>query len=166
MHIIDHADDRSAAFAASIRQALLQAEYPAADPVIVEAAAVRLASSHSIEAAIGDRSNPPASMIQRDAIALLFQYRAALAEAGRPDLIAARFLRWASEQDASAAYHERTRADFADRVARQTGRPGLEDMLAANAASADASERCRDAAMVKAVGYRARAAELAQQKAA
>lgn len=166
MQTIDHADDRSAAFAASIRLALLQAEYPAADPVIVEAAAVRLASTHSLEAAIGDRSDVSASMIQRDAVALLFQYQAALVEAGRPDLIAARFTRWASDQDASAAYFERTRADFAARVEVQTGRAGFEDQLAANAATAAANERCRDDARAKAIGYRARAAELSQRAAA
>ena len=166
MQTIDHADDRSAAFAASIRLALLQAEYPAADPVIVEAAAVRLASTHSIEAAIGDRWVMSESMIQRDAVALLHRYRTALVEAGRPALIAARFTRWACDQDASADYHERTRADFADRVARQTGRVGFEDQLAANVITAEANERCRDDARAKAKAYRTRAAELSQRAAA
>ncbi len=166
MHTIDHADDRSAAFAASIRLALLQAEYPAADPVIVEAAAVRLASTGSVEAAIGDRWVMQESMIQRDAVALLYRYKAALVEAGRPDLIAARFTRWASEQDASANFHERTRADFAARVEYHTGKAGFEDLLAAETITANASERCRDDARAKAIGYRARVAELTQRVAA
>lgn len=166
MQTIDHADDRSAAFAASIRQALSQAEYPAADPVIVEAAAVRLASSHCIEAAIGDRWVMQESLIQRDAVALLHQYRSALVEAGRPDLIAARFTRWAFDQDASAAFHEKARADFAARVEYHTGKAGFEDLLAAETITANASERCRDEARAKAIGYRARAAELSVRAAA
>lgn len=167
MQTIDHADDRSAAFAASICLALLQAEYPAADPVIVEAAAVRLASSHCIEAAIGDGWVMQESMIQRDAVSLLYRYKAALVEAGRPDLIAARFTLWASDQDASADYHERTRADFAARLEiRRADRGWWLMSIEEIEGTVSASERCRDDARAKAIGYRARAAELSVRAAA
>ena len=116
--------DKISAIAASIRLALSQAAYPPAAEQTVIAAARSIVAWGSLHGALGDQSNPSPSIIGREVDALLSRYRAALEEAGRPDLISARLLLWAEWADAAAERQEVTLADFAARLAIRRANAG------------------------------------------
>jgi len=116
--------DKINAVAASIRLALAEAAYPPAAEQTVIAAARSIVAWGSLEGAQGDRSNPNACIVGREVDALLSRYRAAIDEAGKPDLISARLLLWAEWADSAAARFEKTRADFAARLEMRRANTG------------------------------------------
>lgn len=145
--------------AASISRALADAHYPAAEPDVLAGAAMRLASwGGNLQGAIGDQTRVPEVGLPSQIQALLLRYGAAVKEAGHPDLIAGRLLMWAEWADAAAGRHEVTRADFAGRVERMTGKAGFEDQVVQFTATAAAAESCRDEHRASAASFRAQAA--------
>lgn len=154
-------------YAALITQALAAAEYPAAEPVALDNAAHRLAAwSGDVERAIPPVMEGGLSYVGRQAVNVLYCYAAALREAGRPDLIAARLTSWADDAEYSAGRHDAGAADYEGMAATRRRLGNDDDWAAKHDRAAAAARSCAARERAAAKAHRARAAAILQREAA
>ncbi|MFI4932990.1 MAG: hypothetical protein ACHP7N_00060 [Caulobacterales bacterium] len=114
--------------AVKIRQTFVNAEREIPDEILLVTAAGYIASWPSLEAAVavlgGFGEGPPAAVT-----AVVRAYRAALEEAGRPDLIAARMRAEAGRLGRLVAFHANLAAEYAAKASarQQRGEAALDE---------------------------------------
>lgn len=156
---------RADIYAASIRQALADAEYDLpTDEVIAQAAAyctrwVDLESAF-LSMSGGLRGGPSTAVA-----GCLLSYKAALVEAGDPVRIAARHRFLAGEAEKTRRFHEAHRDEYAAR-SRRLRDEGRSEEAATCEVTADAYRRCAEDAAATALRLTARADLLARKAAA
>jgi hypothetical protein len=154
-------------YATLITKALADAEYPAADPLTLANAAHRLdACGGDLELAIPPVTEMGVSYVARDAVNLLYLFQAAMREAGRPDLIAARLTRWAEDAEYHAGRHDAAAGDYEAMAARRRARGNDDEWATAHDSAAAAARSCAARERETAAARRARAAAMLQREAA